>query len=452
MALAIGALLLSSAYVARQIVVDAVILDEAELTLAANGIAVKALNQAVLLKEDEILAVADSATASVAVDEAHRSVEKLRTQADELLDVLPGATGGIEATINAALNSASRVVTALDADQVTQAGDLLLEGLPAFEALRDELGGVRNAARSNVEASEGLVGKTGSMVAFFIALLVPVAAILAYRRLAKQQVRVAEVELDSRIEAEQEIARSKDEFIGNISHELRTPLTSIFGFSELLLDQGLVDPDSSLELVRLINHEADELGRMVEDILTIARSEGQSLAYQFGAYDLRTELDGYLIGLTGREIEVELDGPALEGWFDRVRFRQIVRDLVSNAVRHGGPTIKITWEEREGNVEVVFADDGRGVGPEDETRLFNEFFHQGEAPLTKGTLGMGLAAVRILAQGMKGSVRYERVDGWTRFVVTLPTAAAVSSVVHADFNAQEGWHLPPAVGDDRAGP
>lgn len=452
MALAIGALLMSSAYVARQIVEDAIILDEAELTLAANDISVKALNQAVLLREDEVLAVADAGTALAAVEEARRSVEELRTQGDALIEVLQGATGGIEATMNATLTSAALVLTALDAGEVAQAGDLLLEGLSDFEALRDELSVVRNAARSNVEASEGLVGRAGSVVAFFIALLIPVAAILVYRRLAKQQVRVAEVELDARIEAEQEIARSKDEFIGNVSHELRTPLTSIYGFSELLLDEGLVDPASSMELIGLINLEADELGRMVEDILAVARSEGKTLAYQFGAYDLRIELDDFVRTLRHQGIEVDIAGPQVEGWFDRIRFRQIVRNLVSNAVRHGGPTIKITWEERSKNLELVVADDGDGVEPEDEPRLFGEFFHEGETPLTTGTLGMGLAAARALTQGMKGSVRYERVDGWSRFVVTLPTAAAVNSVVHADFNAEEEWRLPPAAGDDRTQP
>lgn len=447
MALAIGALLLSSAYVARQIVDDAILLDEAELTLAANDLTLKSLNQAVLLREDELLAVADAATARAAVDEAWRSVEELRTQGEELLGVMQGATGGFEMTMNTALTSAFMVLDALDAGQVAQAGDLLLDGLPDFEALRDQLGAVRNAARSDVEASEGLVGRTGSMVAFFIAMLIPIAAILAYRQLARQQVRVAEVELDARVEAEQEIARSKDEFIGNISHELRTPLTSIFGFSELLLDQGLVDPESSMELIGLINHEADELGRMVEDILTIARSEGQSLAYSFEAYDVETELEGFLARINERGIDIELAGPPLEGWFDRVRFQQIVRNLISNAVRHGGPTIKVSWAERAGDFEVVFADDGRGVPTEAEARLFAEFFHQGEAPLTQGTLGMGLAAVRALAHGMSGSVRYERIDGWTRFVVTLPTAAAGRAVVQRDFNAEELWRLPPAAGD-----
>ncbi len=451
LSLAVGAVLLSTSFVARQIVDDAIVLDEAELTLAANEIAVKTLNQAVLLREDELLAVADAQTATAAVDEARRSLDHLSEQGHAMLEVLPAGSGGLERAIDATVTAGASVVTALDRGEVASAGDLLLERLPAFETLRDQLGAVRDSARSNVEAAEGLVGRTGSMVAFLIALIVPIAAILAYRQLAKQQVHVAEVELDARIAAEQEISRSKDELIGNISHELRTPLTSIFGFSELLLDQGLVDPESSMELIGFINHEAGELGRMIEDILTIARAEGHVLAYQFDAYDLQTELRECVSPMTERGVAIDLAGPPLEAWFDRIRFRQVVRNLVSNAERHGGPNIRITWQERGATAEIVVADDGPGVDPAEEARLFAEFFHQGEAPLTKGTLGMGLAAVRILAHGMKGSVRYERAEGWTRFVVTLPTAAAVGSVVHADFNLEEEWPLPPAAGDARAG-
>ena len=72
---------------------------------------------------------------------------------------------------------------------------------------------------------------------------------------------------------------------------------------------------------------------------------------------------------------------------------------------------------------ITVEDDGPGVPEEMAPRLFTRFVHQGEDPLTKGSIGLGLAVVRILVEGMDGSIRYERSNDLTRFIVRLPLAA-----------------------------
>ncbi|NNL48491.1 MAG: hypothetical protein HKO76_09015, partial [Acidimicrobiia bacterium] len=278
-ALAVGALLLANTFMAQQVADDALRLDKAQEALAANELTVAALSQALLLTEDLFLGVADEATAQKALDEAHRRVAGLQRSSDELLDIEGLDDSMLSGILASTIDVASSVVSQLDEGDAGTASRTLTSGLVHFENLRDQVSAIRDESRASIDASGGIAGQSGSTVAFLVALLIPALAIVGYRWIAQNQVQVAEVELDARLEAEQEITRSKDEFIANVSHELRTPLTSIFGLSELLLEEGLVDPESSIDLLALINKEATELTRMVEDILVLARAEGGSLTY-----------------------------------------------------------------------------------------------------------------------------------------------------------------------------
>lgn len=417
-ALAVGALLLANTFIARQIVDDATVLERSERALGANEISVMALSQALLLKEDQALEVADQETVDRAVAEAHRRVTELENATSSLAEVVePGA--GLADSSAAALRVADDVLTAITLGETSRASEALTGGLVHFEQLRDDLLEIRDASQGRIDASGGLAGQSGSTVAFLVALLVPLLAILGYRWLAQNQVRVAEVELSAQLEAEQAIMRAKDEFIANVSHELRTPLTSIFGLSELLLEQGLVDQESSTDLLQVIYTEAVELTRMVEDILVLARVDAGNLTYQFEDVDIAKKVEEFVEDFVGIE-GVVVDAPKARAWVDPMRLRHILRNLLSNAHRHGGPRIEVTIGQDDSTVTLVVADDGEGVSEHDRGRLFQSYFHEGDAPLTEGTLGMGLAAVGALARGMHGVARYERVGDWTRFSVTLP--------------------------------
>jgi signal transduction histidine kinase len=107
---------------------------------------------------------------------------------------------------------------------------------------------------------------------------------------------------------------------------------------------------------------------------------------------------------------------------DDFRFRQIVRNLVSNARRYGAAPIGVRGAEVPGAYQITVYDHGEGVAPHVEERMFQRFVHQGHQPLLVGSVGLGLSIVRILAEGMSGSAAYERADGQTRFIVTFPTA------------------------------
>ena len=107
---------------------------------------------------------------------------------------------------------------------------------------------------------------------------------------------------------------------------------------------------------------------------------------------------------------------------DRLRFRQVIRNLISNARKYGGPNIRIRGRIEGRTYVCSVIDDGAGIPEELESRLFERFIHQGHQTATKDSVGLGLSIVHALAQGMGGSVRYERIDGETHFLLRLPLA------------------------------
>ena len=145
--------------------------------------------------------------------------------------------------------------------------------------------------------------------------------------------------LQVKLEAERKLRKARDEFIANISHEIRTPLTSIYGFSEVLIEEGLVDPEMAMELIGLINGESAELSRMVEDLLTAARLDANVLNFKFEAVSLADEIATVTAPMIRSGAELKIDLPRVMIWADQIRFRQIFRNLISNAIKHGGEHI-----------------------------------------------------------------------------------------------------------------
>lgn len=296
-----------------------------------------------------------------------------------------------------------------------------------FRLLTDAVVVERDYQASQVAAADDTMGRVGDIARFLVAFVVPLSAVIVYRELTRRQHRQKELEV--RLETEQELGKARDEFVANASHELRTPLTSIFGMAHLLEeDEAVRTSPSALEMLGLIISEAHDLNRMVDDLLTTARLDAGALHYQFESLPVVPEvIDEVVEPMRRAGITLEVDcRPALVR-SDRLRLRQVVRNLLSNAGKYGGPQIRLLGEEVDGWYEVRVEDNGEGIPPELEARLFQRFLHKGDMPLVLGSVGLGLSIVRALAEGMGGAVWYERRKGWTCFVVRVPLAVAAES-------------------------
>ena len=329
---------------------------------------------------------------------------------------------GIEEIGNDFSATARQAITLIGTEDYAEATKVVSEELgPQFNDLVDGLVVIRDDLRTSVQSSDLLLSQIGNIARFLVAFLLPAAVIFIYRDLLRRQAQ--QTDLETRLESARQISEAREEFIANASHELRTPLTSITGLAMLLEETPTIKQDeASAELVDLMISESFDLNRMVDDLLTTARLDAGALSYTFHDVTPETEITEVAESLkrAGSFIELSCEPAVIRA--DSVRFRQIVRNLLSNAGKYGGPNVRVLGyvEGRTYVCEVI--DDGGGVPDEIGERLFERFVHQGQQTAVRGSVGLGLSIVHALAQGMGGSVSYRRVNNDTHFAVRMPLA------------------------------
>ena len=428
--LAVTAVLFTNSRITSATLDEASELHAADMSLAAQDVAMKSIGQLVILAQDFELGVAGRSAVETAADEAQRALAEMNSRTSGLNEQAAASVGP---ALDSFEDTATRVVElALNEEATAAAATLVDQLVPLAAEVSTEISNERDERAQAVEDAQNRVGQLAQFAGFLTAFLLPLGAMLAYRHSVRRQLEAAETHLDARLDAERTVSRAKDQFLANISHELRTPLTSIYGFSEVLLDQGFVDPEVAGDLVSLINSESAELARMVEDLLVAAHDEDAPLAIDVTAVDISAEIDAVIAPFRRRDILV--GGTCAEAVVlgDQLRIRQILRNLLSNAVQHGGSTIRVYGDEAGSRYVISVEDDGDGVPEHVAERLFTRFVHKGEAPLTAGSIGLGLAVARLLAEAMGGSLDYEHITGRTSFVLSLPLAGEAEDASESD--------------------
>ncbi len=358
----------------------------------------------------------------LAADDVRLALGDLESGLEELGELTGGLAAEIETTGSQFLATVTTILGHLEDGESEAARDVAQTLDPDFRAFIAAVVVERDFQATQVAAANNLMGRVGDIVRFLVAFLVPMAIIVVYRELSKRQQRQSELEV--RLAAEQDLGHARDEFVANASHELRTPLTSIFGLAHLLEeDPVVVQSSSAQEMVGMIISETHDLSRMVDDLLTTARLDAGALHYQFETLSILEEVREVVEPMTkaGARIAVDIHPAAIRS--DRLRIRQVLRNLLSNARKYGGEDIRVIGRVVSGWYEVIVADNGEGIPEELGSRLFERFLHQGDMPLVLGSVGLGLSIVRALAEGMGGAVWYERRKGWTKFVVRIPLSA-----------------------------
>lgn len=233
--------------------------------------------------------------------------------------------------------------------------------------------------------------------------------------------RTRELELANRRLAE--LVRSKDEFIASVSHELRTPLSVVVGLAaELREGASSFSPDMASELVGLIADQSSEVAFIVEDLLVAARSEIDAVTVLVQRVDVAAAVEEVLRPLSPTERErIAASVPSgLTAAADGVRFRQVLRNLVINAFRHGGWTVKVAAEERGGWVVVRVTDDGPGLAEAEWERIFDAYHSAHKVEGKPASVGLGLTVSRQLVRLMGGDIRYRHDGHRSLFEFSLP--------------------------------
>ena len=220
--------------------------------------------------------------------------------------------------------------------------------------------------------------------------------------------------------------RDQRAFLGAVSHEIRTPLTSILGWSALL-DEGAVagESDEGREATRVIRSEAEQVAAIVEDLLAAARLDMGGILIRRRRTDLYGETMALIASMPSsneHEVKVEVEGSSCEAFADALRTRQILRNLLTNAVRHGRGRVWVRLAQTSTQAVVAVCDDGLGIPDGLRGRLFDPYTQADPAGPTQG-MGLGLSVSRSLARLMEGDLQYRRSEGATVFELTLPTPA-----------------------------
>jgi signal transduction histidine kinase len=235
-----------------------------------------------------------------------------------------------------------------------------------------------------------------------------------------------------------EVDRLKSEFVATVSHELRTPMTSIKGYVEMLLMQA-VGPvtDEQRRFLQTIKTNIDRLGGLVNDLLDISRIESGRVELSLepvNTVELLGEVrEAFLrrARLESKPMNVELVTSSTVPFVraDRNRLRQILNNLVENSFNYtpANGSIRLSAWDAAGNVTIEVSDNGIGIAPGEQPRIFERFYRGEQAlNLSVGGTGLGLSIVQQLVEMHQGTLELESegVPGQgTAFRVSLPAAA-----------------------------
>ncbi len=328
----------------------------------------------------------------------------------------PALTGGAETA-----KLLSFVVTTPSGREVFVSSPQYLPEIEAKDTVGVSYGGLTGAVRINPSAAETLVigGLPKSRLPTILGLLA----------LTSAMVLVAVFQL----RREQELALLRTDFVSSVSHQLRTPLAQIRMFGETLLLGRIRSDEERQRSLEIIVKEAQRLTHQVDNVLHFSRAQRGEVALNLQEVLLAPlisealESFGPLAEAQDCRVEASLD-ESLKAWVDPGAFRQILLNLLENAVKHGPSDQTVDVRLRKGaagTVQLLVEDEGEGI-PEDQRREIFAPYSRLARDRDSGVAGsgIGLAVVRELARRQGATVRVEdSVSGGASFVVAFPRGA-----------------------------
>jgi two-component system sensor histidine kinase KdpD len=333
--------------------------------------------------------------------------------------LLPSADGALEVAA-----SAGAPLSELDAQRLSaRAGDPVHLG-----PVTPERGNFQTVALVATGQAIGLLAVRGSGGSKAEQELLR--AFANHLALALERARLREEAVRARLL--EEIDTLRRALVGAVSHDLRTPLATIKLSASALVDSGpSLSPEDIKELAELVDAQADRLDRLVSNLLDMTRIQSGALELRRQPAALGDLVDEALLvlGRSGRSAEVDWlapdDLPLVD--VDHVLVRQVLANLLDNALRHSPPRGAVTVSATpgpDGKVEVRVTDSGPGVPPGERERIF-QVFNRREAG-GRGGLGLAIVQAFLEAHGeriwVEGPLRGEGARG-ASFVFTLPTVA-----------------------------
>jgi signal transduction histidine kinase len=241
-----------------------------------------------------------------------------------------------------------------------------------------------------------------------------------------------EQELNEAMQIESALTSSKIGLVSNLIHEMKTPLANIIGYSEILADSHIENDRISRQL-NLIEASARHIFQIISDVMDLLHFDGENTTLSNSDFHYKDTLDSviYLMGMDAYKKNISLialsDHAVDLIYSDAVKLRQVLINLISNAIKYTPNGGKITVTSKlagDGkHLSISVADTGVGISPEDEANLFKPF-PKAASPYTRGQrqVGFGLVISKKLVEMLGGDITYESTVGkGSTFTFTILT-------------------------------
>ena len=376
--------------------------DELELVEGLVAQMAAAVRNARLQKERRRLEAAEAAALAVAAE---------REQAAQVLDAVGDGIFLVDSDGCVRLwNRGAELITGVPARAVV--GRPLAEVIPEWDVLAARITvAERGAAPRSVALPVELSGR--DLWLSFVAVHGADGIVYAFRDLTFER-RVEELQSD---------------FVATISHELRTPMAGVYGAAETLLHRDAeLSGEQRRQLLEMIATQATRLKQMTEVVLLTSQLERDDLPIARTPVDM-VELVHATVETLGSQlptssVSVECDASVGAAAGDRDRIQQVLVNLLDNAVKYGGGNVSVRVDARNGYVRVSVSDEGPGIPPGEQQRIFEKFYRSdAQQTLGPGGTGLGLYISRELVRRMEGRLDVSSAPGrGATFVVELPRA------------------------------
>ena len=228
----------------------------------------------------------------------------------------------------------------------------------------------------------------------------------------------------------------RQEFVANVSHELRTPLSLIKSAAETLMDGAKDDPAALGRFLQIIDKHANRLALLIDDLLLLSTLDSGGLRLNKQPQPVRATVQEAIDDLRqraqARDVTLENAVPAaLVALADAERMRQVISNLLDNAIKYGRASGTTTVGGRileDGRIEITVADDGPGIPRDSQQRIFERFYRVDKArSREQGGTGLGLAIVKHVIQAHGGEVRlFSEPGSGSKFTLILPAVPGAS--------------------------
>lgn len=249
-----------------------------------------------------------------------------------------------------------------------------------------------------------------------------------YTYVTKKQAEIKELK---------KLEQFRREFLADISHELKTPIFAAQGFIHTLLDGALNDKEVREKFLKKAAKSLDNLQELVNELLTLSQLETGELKMNLNDFDIKALTDEIVdlleVLAKKRDVSVKYRDEYEPIWVrgDAYQIKQVMKNLVENAIHYGGNKVVISFDMEKENVIISIKDDGQGIAPEHLKRIFDRFYRIDKSrSKEKGGTGLGLAIVQEIVEAHHSKVLVtSKVGKGTTFAFILKKALNEKSKV-----------------------